>query len=141
MYKFLLIANADRRLRYSYYFDHIDKSKRPALATSLIQKCLGRNHNSCSFFEYEGFSIVYRKLGQLTFIIGTVGDENHLAVYEFVRAFVQVLDTYFSGVTEKHIITNFYKVHFILQQMVSNGSVVETNIKNVLEPLKAFDSL
>lgn len=140
MYKFLFIANFDQRLRYAYYFDFVDKSKRAQLSTALVQKCLSRTQTSCSFFEHEGFSIVYRRVGRLLFIIGTDGAENHLAVYEFVHAFVQVLDVYFAGVTEKHIITEFHKLHLVLQQMVCNGSVVETNVKNVLEPLRAFDS-
>ncbi|CAN8000214.1 unnamed protein product [Ixodes hexagonus] len=140
MYKFLLIANFDQRLRYAYYFDHVDKSRRAQLTTALIQKCLTRTQTSCSFFEHEGFSIVYRKVGKLLFIIGTDGEENHLAVYEFVRAFVQVLDVYFAGVVRLVIITEFHKLHLILQQMVINGSVIETNVKNVLEPVRAFDS-
>ncbi|XP_075555141.1 AP-4 complex subunit sigma-1-like isoform X2 [Dermacentor variabilis] len=140
MYKFLLIANCEQRLRYAYYFYPVDKAKRPSLEAALIQKCLSRNQNSCSFFLHGGFNIVYRRTGQLIFVIGTDDDENNLAVYEFVRAFVQVLDAYFSGVTEKKIVAEFYKLHLILQHMVSNGSVSETNVQNVLERLKAFDS-
>uniref|UniRef100_A0A0K8RCT4 Hipothetical protein n=1 Tax=Ixodes ricinus TaxID=34613 RepID=A0A0K8RCT4_IXORI len=97
MYKFLFIANFDQRLRYAYYFDLVDKSKRVQLSTALVQKCLSRTQTSCSFFEHEGFSTVYRRVGRLLFIIGTDGAENHLAVYEFVQAFVQVLDVYFAG--------------------------------------------
>ncbi|KAL1420058.1 hypothetical protein MTO96_024644 [Rhipicephalus appendiculatus] len=118
MYKFLLIANCEQRLRYAYYF----------------------YPNSCSFFLHDGFNIVYRRTGQLILIIGTDDDENNLAVYEFVRAFIQVLDAYFSGVTEKKIVAEFYKLHLVLQHMVSNGSVAETNVQNILERLKAFDS-
>ncbi|XP_037274714.2 AP-4 complex subunit sigma-1 isoform X1 [Rhipicephalus microplus] len=103
MYKFLLIANCEQRLRYAYYFYPVDKAKRPSLEAALIKKCLSRNQNSCSFFLHDGFNIVYRRTGQLILIIGTDGDENNLAVYEFVRAFIQVLDAYFSGVTEKKV--------------------------------------
>lgn len=141
MYKFLLIANCDHRLRYGYYFYPVDKAKRPALESALIQKCLSRNQNSCSFFVHDGFSIVNRRIGQLIFIVGTDGDENNLAVYEFVHAFIQVLDAYFSGVTEKKIIADFHKLHLVLQQMVSNGRVSETNVQNVLERLRAFDNV
>lgn len=141
MYKFLLIANCDHRLRYGYYFYPVDKAQRPSLESALIQKCLSRNQNSCSFFVHDGFSIVYRRVGQLIFIIGTDGDENNLAVYEFVHAFIQVLDAYFSGVTEKKIIADFHKLHLVLQQMVTNGRVSETNVQNVLERLRAFDGV
>nr|XP_037274712.1 AP-4 complex subunit sigma-1-like isoform X1 [Rhipicephalus microplus] len=140
MYKFLLIANCEQRLRYAYYFYPVDKAKRPSLEAALIKKCLSRNQNSCSFFLHDGFNIVYRRTGQLILIIGTDDDENNLAVYEFVRAFIQVLDAYFSGVTEKKIVAEFFKLHLVLQHMVSNGNVSETNVQNILERLKAFDN-
>ncbi|XP_075740754.1 AP-4 complex subunit sigma-1-like [Rhipicephalus microplus] len=173
MYKFLLIANCEQRLRYAYYFYPVDKAKRPSLEAALIKKCLSRNQNSCSFFLHDGFNIVYRRTGQLILIIGTDDDENNLAVYEFVRAFLQVLDAYFSGVTEKkvslhqkkkksrdmsafsslftmrarcldcrrhQIVAEFFKLHLVLQHMVSNGNVSETNVQNILERLKAFDN-
>ncbi|KAL3231578.1 hypothetical protein MRX96_023290 [Rhipicephalus microplus] len=136
MYKFLLIANCEQRLRYAYYFYPVDKAKRPSLEAALIKKCLSRNQNSCSFFLHDGFNIVYRRTGQLILIIGTDDDENNLAVYEFVRAFIQVLDAYFSGV----IVAEFFKLHLVLQHMVSNGNVSETNVQNILERLKAFDN-
>uniref|UniRef100_A0A2R5LEZ9 AP complex subunit sigma n=1 Tax=Ornithodoros turicata TaxID=34597 RepID=A0A2R5LEZ9_9ACAR len=140
MLKFLLVANADQRLRYAYYFDHVPKEERQELSNALIAKCSSRSQSSCSFINHKEFNVVYRKIGPLLFIVGTDGKENNLAVYEFIRAFVDVLDTYFTGMTERHIIANHHKVHFILQQMVSNGSIVETNIKNVLAPIRAYDS-
>ncbi|KAH8028816.1 hypothetical protein HPB51_019902 [Rhipicephalus microplus] len=168
MYKFLLIANCEQRLRYAYYFYPVDKAKRPSLEAALIKKCLSRNQNSCSFFLHDGFNIVYRRTGQLILIIGTDDDENNLAVYEFVRAFIQVLDAYFSGVAlpiggivalrlvsmtesptlsvgcldcRRHqIVAEFFKLHLVLQHMVSNGNVSETNVQNILERLKAFDN-
>lgn len=139
MYKFLLIANADHRLRYAHYFDNVPKNERAALTATLITKCFSRSPENCSFVDYKDFHVVYRRMGPLLFIVGTDGNENNLAVYEFIRAFVDVLDAYFSGVTERHIIAGHHKIHLILHQMVGNGGVLDTNIRSVLAPVRAFD--
>jgi len=42
---------------------------------------------------------VYRRFGALCFIIGMEENENELSIYEFINAFVEVLESYFNGVS------------------------------------------
>ncbi|CAG8766894.1 15135_t:CDS:2, partial [Cetraspora pellucida] len=46
-----------------------------------------------------------------------------------------ILNTYFDNVCELDIMFNIEKVHVILEEMVSNGRIVETNKHNVLAPV------
>ena len=91
----------------------------------------------CSFYEYRGYKVVYRRYASLFFICGVEGeDENELAILEFIHALVETLDRYFENVCELDIMFNLEKAHFILDEMVMNGCIIETNKTNVLAPVQ-----
>uniref|UniRef100_A0A4W5NBA6 AP complex mu/sigma subunit domain-containing protein n=1 Tax=Hucho hucho TaxID=62062 RepID=A0A4W5NBA6_9TELE len=54
--------------------------------------------------------------------------------------FVEVLDKYFSHVVIQ-IMFNLYKVHIILDEMIQNGHIEETNKNRILAPLLALDKM
>ncbi|MBZ3874264.1 AP-4 complex subunit sigma-1 [Sciurus carolinensis] len=64
-----------------------------------------------------------------------------MAIYEFIHNFVEVLDEYFSRVSELDIMFNLDKVHIILDEMVLNGCIVETNRARILAPLQILDKM
>ncbi|TDG98530.1 hypothetical protein EPR50_G00201120 [Perca flavescens] len=92
---------------------------------------------TCSFVEYKDFKLVYRQYAALYIVVGVSDSENELSVYELVHNFVEVLDKYFSRV----IMFNVDRVHIILDEMIQNGRVVETNRSRVLAPLAALDKM
>lgn len=69
------------------------------------------------------------------------GKENELAILEFIHTMVETLDKYFENVCELDIMFNIEKAHFILDEMVMNGHIVETNKVNILTPIKLMDKL
>lgn len=69
------------------------------------------------------------------------GKENELAILEFIHTMVETLDKYFENVCELDIMFNIEKAHFILDEMVMNGCIVETNKTNILTPIKLMDKL
>ena len=56
-----------------------------------------------------------------------------MAILEFIHTFVETLDKYFENVCELDIMFNIDKAHFVLDEMVMNGLIVETNKKNLLQ--------
>ena len=66
-------------------------------------------------------------------------DENALAALELVHGFVEALDRYFGSVCELDIMFHLDKAHFILDEMVMNGCIVETNRTKVLTPVQLLD--
>jgi len=60
---------------------------------------------------------------------------------EFIHAFVETLDKYFENVCELDIMFNLEKAHFILEEMVTNGAVVETNKSNILKPVLLVEKM
>ena len=110
--------------------------ERNALESEIIRKCLSRTEQQCSFMELRGQKIVYRRYASLFFIVGVEPDEeNELGILEFIHALVETLDKYFENVCELDIMFNIEKAHFILDEMVMNGAIIETNKTNVLKPI------
>jgi AP-4 complex subunit sigma-1 len=56
---------------------------------------------------------------------------------EFIHNLVETLDKYFSNVCELDIMFNIEKAHFIIDEMIMNGQIIETNKTNVLTPVLA----
>ncbi|XP_041710742.1 AP-4 complex subunit sigma-1-like isoform X2 [Coregonus clupeaformis] len=95
---------------------------------------------NCSFVEYKDFKLVYRQYAALFIVVGISDTENELSIYELVHNFVEVLDKYFSH-SELDIMLNLDKVHIILDEMIQNGHIVETNKNRILAPLLALDQM
>ncbi|XP_049596239.1 AP-4 complex subunit sigma-1 isoform X2 [Syngnathus scovelli] len=116
-------------------------SCRTALEANVVRACLSRNRDQCSFVEYQDLKVVFRQYAALYIAMGITEDENELSIYELVQNFVEVLDKYFSHVSELDIMFNLDRVHIILDEMIQNGRVVETSKSNVLGLLNALDKM
>ncbi|VTJ54851.1 Hypothetical predicted protein [Marmota monax] len=112
MIKFFLMVNKQGQTRLSKYYEHVEINKRTLLETEVIKSCLSRSN-----------------------------EQNEMAIYEFIHNFVEVLDEYFSRVSELDIMFNLDKVHIILDEMVLNGCIVETNRARILAPLQILDKM
>ncbi|KAM6274895.1 AP-4 complex subunit sigma-1 [Porphyrio hochstetteri] len=141
MIKFFLMVNKQGQTRLSRYYEHIEINKRTMLEAEVIKNCLSRSKDQCSFIEYKDFKLVYRQYAALFVIVGINETENEMAVYELIHNFVEVLDKYFSRVSELDIMFNLDRVHIILDEMVLNGCIVETNRNRILAPLFVLDKV
>ncbi|POI27541.1 hypothetical protein CIB84_008709 [Bambusicola thoracicus] len=137
MIKFFLMVNKQGQTRLSRYYEHIEIHKRTMLEAEVIKNCLSRSKDQCSFIEYKDFKLVYRQYAALFVVVGINETENEMAVYELIHNFVEVLDKYFSRV----IMFNLDRVHIILDEMVLNGCIVETNPNRILAPLFVLDKV
>ncbi len=64
-----------------------------------------------------------------------------MALLELIHNLVETLDRYFENVCELDIMFNLEKAHFIVQEFIMNGCIVETNKSNVLAPVLQIDKL
>lgn len=141
MIKFILMVNKQGQTRLAQYYDFLSFKERVSLEGELIRKCLSRHEGQCSFLEYRGYKIIYRRYASLYFIVGVNNDEseNELGYLEFIHSLVETLDRYFENVCELDIMFNIEKAHIILDEMVANGYIVEMNKTNILNPLGLMD--
>ncbi|XP_036592669.1 AP-4 complex subunit sigma-1 isoform X2 [Trichosurus vulpecula] len=100
MIKFFLMVNKQGQTRLSRYYEHVEINKRTILEADVIKTCLSRSKEQCSFIEYKDFKLIYRQYAALFIVVGINETENEMAVYEFIHNFVEVLDMYFSRVSE-----------------------------------------
>ncbi|XP_041355162.1 AP-4 complex subunit sigma-1-like [Gigantopelta aegis] len=140
MIRFLYIVNKQGQLRVCRYFEYVPDKKRSSLHTSVVRNCLNRNDKQCTFFEYEDFTVVYRKYVNLYFIAGITKEENELAVIELIHNFVETLNQYFGKVSELDIMYNQDRVYMLIDDMLLNGQAAETSRTRALVPLQLLDT-
>ncbi|ESQ50350.1 hypothetical protein EUTSA_v10002117mg [Eutrema salsugineum] len=89
--------------------------------------------------EHRNYKIVYRRYASLFFMVGVDDDENELAILEFIHLLVETMDKHFGNVCELDIMFHLEKAHFMLEEMVMNGCIVETSKANILSPIQLMD--
>lgn len=143
MIEFLLMVNKQGQTRIAHYTKFLTIKERVTLEGVLVRKCLSRTNAQCSFLEHLQYKVVYRRYASLYFIIGlSIEDDcNELALIELIHNLVETLDKYFENVCELDIMYNLEKAHFIVQEFFMNGCIVDTNVHNILLPIKELDKL
>jgi len=97
--RFVLMVNKQGQTRLAQYYETHQMEERCALEAEVIRKCLSRTDTQCSFYEFRGYKVVYRRYASLFFIVGVEGDdENELSILEFIHSLVETLDRYFENV-------------------------------------------
>ncbi|XP_024393707.1 AP-4 complex subunit sigma [Physcomitrium patens] len=137
--RFVLLVNKQGQTRLAQYYEYLTIEERRALEGEIVRKCLARPDNQCSFVEHRNYKVIYRRYASLFFLVGVDGEENELAILEFIHCVVETMDRYFGNVCELDIMFHLEKAHFMLEEMVMNGCVVETNKQNILHPIQLMD--
>lgn len=65
--------------------------------------------------------------------------ESELAVLDLIQVLVEVLDKSFENVCELDLIFNPDKLNYIIDEIVVDGMVTETNINEIVSVLKAMN--
>mmetsp|Transcript_20957 Transcript_20957/g.29414 ORF Transcript_20957/g.29414 Transcript_20957/m.29414 type:complete len:161 (-) Transcript_20957:462-944(-) len=149
MISFLLMVNKQGQTRLSSYYQWLSMEERVALESEIIRKCLSRSELQCSFVEYRGYKVIYRRYASLFFIVGTRPDidagssgenrENELGMLEFIHNLVETMDKWAGSICELDIMYQLEQVHFLLDEMVMNGYILETNKSNILRPIDLME--
>ena len=75
--KFVLMVNKQGQTRLSTYYEWLSMPERVALEAEIIRTCLSRSEFQCSFVEYRGYKVVYRRYASLFFIVGVARPTLH----------------------------------------------------------------
>jgi len=156
MIAFILMVNKQGQTRLSSYYQWMSMAERVALESEIIRKCLSRSELQCSFLEYRGYKVIYRRYASLFFIVGTTPDSgycidgvpaksssenttNELGMLEFIHTLVETMDKWAGSICELDIMYQLEQVHFLVDEMVMNGYIIETNKTNILRPLDLIE--
>jgi AP-4 complex subunit sigma-1 len=116
-------SNKQGQTRLSSYYEWISLVERNALESEIIRKCLSRSELQCSFVEYRGYKVVYRRYASLFFIVGTKlskdgndNPENELGLLEFIHNLVETMDKWAGRCVRSFFLGSQFRVLLPLSQ-------------------------
>ena len=140
----VMIVNNFGKARLLKFYGQTSEQKQQQIVRELFATLTARSEASSCFVDaahwFEGVPsarIVYRQYATLYFCMAIDNSESELGILDLVQVLVETLDRHFKNVCELDLIFNFVKVHYVVDEMIVGGLVVETNPAAILEQLDA----
>ena len=139
MIKAILVLNDHGKPRLLKFFDTNDTALQQKLLAETFKSVSRRTDFMCNFIECDGTSwekgtkIIYRHYATLYFIFVVDSSESELGILDLIQTFVESLDTCFKDVCELDLIFNMEKIHYILDEIIQGGMVIETRKEEILK--------
>ena len=105
----------------------------------MFQQVAQRPDSFCNYLEGsipewgDETKLIYRHYATLYFVFAVDKLESDLGILDLIQGFVEALDKCFENVCELDLIFHSDKVHYILDEIVMGGMVLETNIVSILQ--------
>ena len=90
-----------------------------------------RENSSFSLMRAELHALFFQATLYFIFVVDST--ESDLGILDLIQVFVEVLDKCFENVCELDIIFHSDKVNFVLDEIVTGGMVLETNVTNIIQ--------
>ncbi|CAG8519624.1 6638_t:CDS:2 [Funneliformis caledonium] len=138
MIKSVLIFNNHGKPRCTKFYQQIDTGTQQALIQEIFSLVSKRPDTVCNFLEGSQMlggkdtRIIYRHYATLYFVFVVDECESELGILDLIQVFVECLDRCFENVCELDLIFHFEDVHNILDEVISGGMVLETNISQIV---------
>lgn len=87
------------------------------------------------------YKLIYRHYATLYFVFCVDSSESELGILDLIQVFVETLDKCFENVCELDLIFHVDKVHYILNELVMGGMVLETNMNEILSRIEDQNKL
>ncbi|KAJ8766727.1 hypothetical protein K2173_005338 [Erythroxylum novogranatense] len=136
--RFILMVNKQDQTRLAQYYEWLTLIERRALEGEIVRKCLARTGQRCSFVEHRNYKILYTRYASLLvpcppFILVSDTDslilpQNQLSILVFIHLLYEL-----------DIMLLLEKAHFMLEEMIMNGRIVEKNKSNILSPIQLME--
>lgn len=84
---------------------------------------------------------MYRHYATLYFVFVVDEQESELGILDLVQVFVESLDKCFENVCELDLIFHSDKIHYILDEVIMAGMVLETNINHIITSISDQNKL
>jgi AP-1 complex subunit sigma 1/2 len=127
-----LIANRQGKIRLAKFYSYFSQKEKQKFTKEAMNAVLSRQPKHANFIRWRDLTICYKRYASLYFIVAVDATDNELITLEIIHAFVTLLDKYFQNVCELDIIYNFDQVHWVLDEFIVAGEVVDTSSKSVL---------
>lgn len=141
----VLIFNTNGKPRLIKFFEKIDEADEQKFLAETFRKLTRRSCESCNFLEIKnnkkGSRLIYRQYATIYVVFCVDAAESELGILDLIQVFVDLLDKTFENVCELDIIFNADKVHYLLNELLCGGMVLETNVSEILKHMEQQESL
>eukprot|EP00741_Cyanophora_paradoxa_P019538 tig00021127_g18860.t1 len=151
MIKAILIINNHGKPRVLKFYERISDAEQQAVIRWCHSVVTKRSDRVCNFVEIgqdaggtdfgKDTKLVYRHYATLYFIFLVDTAESELGILDLIQVFVETLDKIFANVCELDLIFHSEKVHFVLDEIIMGGMVLETNVAEVLQAVDSMNKL
>jgi AP-3 complex subunit sigma len=127
-----------RRRRVLLLLLQTNEDEQQSVIRRIFQQVAQRPDSFCNYLEGsvpewgDTTKIIYRHYATLYFIFAVDSQESDLGILDLIQVFVEALDKCFENVCELDLIFHSDRVHYILDEMIMAGMVLETNIHNIM---------
>jgi AP-3 complex subunit sigma len=143
MIKGIIIVNNHGKPRLVKFYHPVESEQ---LQQSVIRRVFtqvsSRPDSFCNYLEGivpewgENIKLIYRHYATLYFVFAVDAQESDLGILDLIQVFVEALDKCFENVCELDLIFHSDRVHYVLDEIVMGGMVLETNISAILQSIK-----
>jgi AP-3 complex subunit sigma len=143
MIKGIIIVNNHGKPRLVKFYQNVESE---ALQQTVIRRVFTqvaqRPDSFCNYVEGivpewgESIKLIYRHYATLYFVFAVDAQESDLGILDLIQVFVEALDKCFENVCELDLIFHSDRVHYVLDEIVMGGMVLETNISAILQSIK-----
>jgi AP-3 complex subunit sigma len=143
MIKGVIIINNHGKPRLVKFYQSVESE---ALQQTVIRRIFTqvcpRPDSFCNYLEGivpewgENIKLIYRHYATLYFVFAVDAQESDLGILDLIQVFVEALDKCFENVCELDLIFHSDRVHYVLDEIVMGGMVLETNISAILQSIK-----
>jgi AP-3 complex subunit sigma len=142
MIKGIIIVNNSGKPRLVKFYQNVfGEERQQSVIRRVFQQVSTRSDSFCNYLEGsipewgENIKLIYRHYATLYFVFAVDAQESDLGILDLIQVFVEALDKQFENVCELDLIFHSDRVHYILDEIVMGGMVLETNINSILQAI------
>lgn len=146
MIRAVLVINNHGKIRLSKFYEQYDMETQKRIIREVFNLVSQRTDKLCNFIEGGSIwgtdtKLIYRHYATLYFVFVVDSSESELGILDLIQVFVEALDRCFENVCELDLIFHSDRVHYVLDEIIMGGMVVETSLTEVLRALEAMTKL
>ena len=148
MIKAFIIINNMGKIRLLRFYNHMKEDEQQKVVRDLYALLCKRNVKSTNIIAIpqniwgeKGITAVSRTYATLSFICVFDDNENELYIHSMIQKLVEVLDKSFENVCELDLVFHSDKVHYILNEFIQAGLILNDDASNIVKILREQEVL
>ena len=144
MIKGIIIVNNSGQARICKFFQQVHREgyspeeAQQSVVQQVYKQVSERPDSFCNYLEGsimqwgDDTKLIYRHYATLYFVFACTNRESDLGILDLIQVFVEALDRSFENVCELDLIFHSDKCHYVLDEIIIGGLVLDTSITNIM---------